>query len=308
MEQNKEKNFASAVVYCYNDAQTIGDFLDNLDKVLSENFLKYEIIVANDHSSDESVEIIKRFAAHKADKVISILNMSHTQGVEAAMNAGVDLAIGDFVYEFDFAYSDFDWNMLMKVYYHSLKGYDIVSARSEIKPQITSRVFYALFNKYSQLENQIGRESFHILSRRAINRIHSVTLNIPFRRASYVYCGLAIDSIVYKPINKVLRKEYGDRRAVAVETLVLYTDVAYRTSKWLAIIMMLSSILVSIITMYYSFSNVSISGYLLTILFMGIGFCGVFTVLAMVLKYLQTLVGLSFRTKKYLFESIEKLQ
>lgn len=308
MELNKEKNFASAVVYCYNDVKTIGSFIENLDKTLAANFLKYEIIVVNDYSTDESVEIVKRYAAHKDSMVITVLNMSHYQGVEKSMNAGVDLSIGDFVYEFDFAYADFDWSLLMQVYHHSLKGYDIVSAKNEEKPQLSSRLFYKIFNKYSQIENHISAETFHLLSRRAINRIHSVTQNVPFRRASYAYCGLKLGSIVYQPVDRVIHKVHGDRRAVAVETLVLYTDVAYRTSKWLAVVMALASVIVAIYALVYSIVNSPVDSWLLAIIFMGIGFCGLFVVLAMVLKYLQTLVGLSFRTKKYLFESIEKLQ
>lgn len=93
METNKEMNFVSAVVYCNNDAKIIGSFIENLDGTLADNFLKYEIVVVNDASTDESVNIIKKFAAHKEGKVISVLNMSHTQGLEASMNAGVDLQL-----------------------------------------------------------------------------------------------------------------------------------------------------------------------------------------------------------------------
>lgn len=35
------------------------------------------------------------------EKPLTILNMSLHQGVEQAMNAGLDAAIGDFVFEFD---------------------------------------------------------------------------------------------------------------------------------------------------------------------------------------------------------------
>ena len=44
--------------------------------------------------------------AQAQDTTITILNMSFFHGVEAAMNAGVDLAIGDFVFEFDSCIAD----------------------------------------------------------------------------------------------------------------------------------------------------------------------------------------------------------
>lgn len=308
MESNKEKNFASAVVYCYNDANTIGNFIENLDKTLACNFLKYEIIVVNDSSTDESVNIVREYAAHKRGKVITVLNMSHYQGLEASMNAGIDLSIGDFVYEFDFAYADFDWDMLMQIYRHSLKGFDVVSARIEGAPRLISKIYYKIFNKYANLQHKIGMETFRILSRRAINRIHSITETIPFRKAAYANCGLAIDCLEYKPVSKVVRKKHADRVEVALDSLILFTDVAYRVTLSLAIIMAITTIAVAFYALWTKFFGSPVEGWSTTIIFMAFGFFGFFTILAMIIKYLQTLVSLAFRKKEYLFESIEKLQ
>jgi Glycosyltransferases involved in cell wall biogenesis len=65
MESNKEMNFISAVVYCYNDSSYIGNFVEQLSKTLSDNFLKYEIIIVNDASTDDSVEIVKKIDRKK---------------------------------------------------------------------------------------------------------------------------------------------------------------------------------------------------------------------------------------------------
>lgn len=309
MDKNyKEKNFISAVVYCHNDASSIGDFIKQLDHTLAENFLKYEIIVVNDASTDESIDIIKKYAAHKEGLVISILNMSYYQGLEASMNAGVNLSIGDFVYEFDSAYADFAWEMLIKVYRHSLSGYDIVSARINTKPRFSSRFFYKVFNRYAKIQHKIGMETFRILSRRAINRIHSITQNIPFRKAAYANCGLAIDTITYNPINKVIRKHHDDCSRVAMDSLILFTDIAYRITVGLAFLMLLISIVIAIYALTYWMYENPVEGWTTTILFMACGFFGLFAILAMVIKYLQTLVNLSFKKKDYLFESITKLQ
>ena len=99
----KESNFASAVVYVHQNEDTIGDFLAQLNGLLRDNFQKYEVICVNDASTDGSVEAIRDFAAGVEGAMVSILNMSYYQGQEASMNAGVDLAIGDFVFEFDSA-------------------------------------------------------------------------------------------------------------------------------------------------------------------------------------------------------------
>ena len=304
----KENNFASAVVYCNNDADTIGVFIENLDKTLSDTFLKYEIIVVNDASNDNSVDVLRQYAAHREGKVITLLNMSYPQGMEASMDAGVDLAIGDFVFEFDYAQCDFSWDMLITIYRHSLKGYDIVNARVNEKPHWTSRLFYNLFNRYANLQHQIYSENFRVLSRRAINRVHSITQSIPYRKAAYANCGLAIDNLTYEPVSTPIRIKRSGRVDLAMNSLILFTDVAYRVTVTLSILMMIFTIGFGLYALIFRIFRHPVEGWATTIILISFGFFGLFLIMSMVIKYLQILVSLAFKKKEYLFESIEKLQ
>ncbi len=278
---------------------------------LDSNFINYEIVIVNDAYDDESITLIKDYA-HKVSKeekghTITILHMSYRHGLEASMNAGLNLTIGDFVFEFDSVNNDYDWSLLMNVYHHSLKGFDIVSARSSVKSHLTSRIYYTLFNRYAHLQHQIGPGSFRILSRRAINRIHSITQSIPYRKAAYANCGLAIDTIVYQSVDKIQKKKYHDRSLVAVESLLLYTDVPFRATMALSLLMFFVSFAVGIYAVVYKFLRNPVEGWTTTIFFMSFGFSGLFAILSMIIRYMQTSIRLNFRKKDYLFESIEKL-
>ena len=188
---NKEKNFVSAVVYVHNSETRIMEFLKTIIEVLEENFEHSEIICVNDCSDDMSVEKIKSVSQLATSAGISILNMSYFHGVELAMNAGVDLSIGDFVFEFDNTYLDYDRAEIMKIYRHSLEGYDIVSAVPDHKEKISSRLFYKVFDHFANLSYQMRTESFRILSRRVINRISSMNKTVPYRKALYANCAAA---------------------------------------------------------------------------------------------------------------------
>ena len=98
MISNKEKNFISAVIYVYNNEKEIEQTLTNINNILKENFNKYEIICVNDASTDNSFAKIENFAKTLQDEILTTINMSHYQGIELSMNAGVDFAIGDFIY------------------------------------------------------------------------------------------------------------------------------------------------------------------------------------------------------------------
>ena len=56
---NKEKNFASAVIYVHNAENRIENFLNMIIKTMEDNFEHSEIICVNDASEDRSLNIIK---------------------------------------------------------------------------------------------------------------------------------------------------------------------------------------------------------------------------------------------------------
>ena len=306
---NKEKNFISAVVYIHNNENNIIDTLNNINNILHNNFEKYEIICVNDYSTDKSVEQIKKFSIDVKGAVLSILNMSYYQGLELSMGAGVDLAIGDFVFEFDSVNMDYSPETIMEVYFKSLKGNDIVSASPKKRMRKSSKLFYDIFNGYSNNPNKLKTETFRILSRRAINRVQSMNKTIPYRKAIYANCGLKVDTIYYNSIRNLKIKNVDEttRKNVAVESLILFTDVAYKAALTMTFVMMLGIIAVGIYTVKGFISDQPVAGWTTTMLFLSVAFLGVFAILAVVIKYLSILVDLTFKKQKYMIESIEKL-
>ena len=168
---NKEKNFVSAVVYVHNAEQRIENFLKDLINVMETNFEHSEIICVNDCSEDDSISKIKDVSSIATTTSVSVINMSYFHGLELAMNAGADMSIGDFVFEFDNTVMDYNIDMIMKVYNRSLQGYDIVSASSNKSQKMSSAIFYKVFDMFTDLSYKMRTESFRILSRRVINRI-----------------------------------------------------------------------------------------------------------------------------------------
>lgn len=311
MVKDKEKNFVSAVVYVHNRENTIKASLKQINDVLNEHFLKYEIICVNDASYDDSASVIKEFGEKYLDCPLSIVNMGFFQGVEMSMNAGVDLSIGDFVFEFDSDIIDFEPSLIMDIYYHSLKGYDIVSATADGKKRLSSSLFYKLFNKSAKTQYKLSTESFRILSRRAINRVHALSKTIPYRKALYANCGLKMDTVHYKPNNSsrtdVSNKQSDTRLETALDSLMLFTNIGYRASMILTIIMILATIGIGIYTILVFALGHPVPGFTTTMLVLTGSFFGVFAILTIIIKYLSLLVNLIFKKQRYLVESIEKI-
>jgi dolichol-phosphate mannosyltransferase len=310
--ENKEKNFASAVIYVHNAQDRIEEFLKMIISVMENNFEHSEIICVNDGSSDDSLSLIKRGSTKAQTTSVSVVNMSGFHGIELAMNAGMDMAIGDFVFEFDNTYLDYDQSEIMSVYRHSLQGFDIVSAAPNRKERFTSRLFYKAFSKFANVQNDMHTESFRVLSRRVINRINSMNKTVPYRKAIYASTGLKTDTIIYQPLSN---KNYSNkdkmenkyRSGLAVDSLILFTELGYRLSIAMTVLMMIVSVFMVIYSIVIYATAHPVEGWTTTILFLSVAFLGLFGILTVIIKYLQLLINLIFKRKQYSFESIEKL-
>lgn len=309
--ENKEKNFISAVIYVHNAENRVKNFIGAIIRIMEENFEHSEIICVNDSSDDGSLAAIRKISRSADDTSVSVVNMSYFHGLERAMNAGVDMAIGDYVFEFDGTDMDYGADAVMGVYRRALEGYDIVSALPDKREKLTSRIFYFVFDRFADFSNKLSTESFRILSRRAINRIGSMNKAVLYRKAMYANCGLKTDSIKYsarhKSENIMDKRERNYRTNLAVDSLILFTEVGYRFSMVMTVVMMLITVFVVAYTVITYFTLHPVAGWTTTILFLSVCFFGLFGIQTVIVKYLQLLVDMVFKRKPYSFESIEKL-
>jgi len=83
-------NIISIIVPIYNTA----NYLEKcIDSVLKQSYNNLEVILVNDGSTDNSIEICKKY--HKIDNRISIIDKKNG-GLASARNAGLDIAKGNY--------------------------------------------------------------------------------------------------------------------------------------------------------------------------------------------------------------------
>lgn len=309
--KNLEKNFVSAVIYVHNNEEIIECFLKDLIKVFKENYEKFEVIFVDDCSTDCTLDKIRIIAKDMKGMSISIVKLSYRQGLEAAIIAGVDIAIGDFVFEFDSCIIDYELSSIMQVYYQALKGYDVVSASPNCAEKMTSKLFYRVFEKYSKNKVQLNSERFRILSRRGINRINMLSTVIPYRKAIYFNCGLKAVNIKYNQINgcRGLSNSMSERFDLATKSLLLFTNVGSKVAIYMSLFMCSISMLGIFYTLYtYLTYSKIVEGWTTMMLFLSISFTGFFALLAIIIKYVSIILSLQFNKQPYVFEGIEKLK
>ena len=224
--------------------KTVRGFLKMLVEILDKHFEHFEVICVDDYSTDNSVNEIKSAVKGKgSSSVVSIIQMSYYQGLEVAVNAGTDIAIGDFIFEFDIAESDFPPQKIMEAYQHALSGFDIVMVCPENNYSISSKVFYSIMKKHLPMKTPMRTERFRIVSRRALNRINMINTDIPYRKVIYNNCGLQTDEVIYTSERKIKSaRSFKEKVSLAVNSLMLYTDYFSKIAILLAILMGIAAI------------------------------------------------------------------
>lgn len=305
----KEKNFISAVIYLSGEEDGVNPFLSTLCPLLEARFASYELIFVEDASRDASEERVKEFLAQmETPPSVTMIHMSLKQGKEVAMNAGIDMAIGDFVYEFDSVYMPYPVEMMEKAYETCLAGNDIVTVSPGKNRNMVSGLFYSVFNANSKSKYKLQTDSFRLLSRRAINRVRSISDTMPYRKAAYAASGLKIATLTFS--SKLAKGKKGEdmRLSKAVDSLALYTNVGYRVAFGISMLMLLLMLAALVYTVVVFLGGVKpVPGWTTTMLLLTGGFFGMFLLLTIVLKYMSLLVGLVFKKQQYLVESIEKI-
>lgn len=315
MGTDKENNFVSVVAYLHNHEEQLPVFLDFITGMLEANFNRYELIFVDDYCTDNSVGLIQDYVAGLRDKaLISIIHMSRYHGVERAMQAGIDLSIGDFVYEFDNVCLDYPAGLFMQVYHKALEGCDIVAASPETNRDFFSSAFYQIYNRYAvaKRSTRLRRETFRILSRRAVNRVKSLNKTIPYRKVVYHNCGLKAAFIPYGGAGTgsrhYAREERESRKGLAADSLILFTDVVLKLSIVLSLVFGLFTVGMGIYTVFdYLSPDKPVEGWTTLMLFLAAGFSGVFILFSIVIKYLSVILNMVFEKQVYLIQSIEKL-
>ena len=308
MSLEKEKNFISAVVYVRNNARTLEAFLEHVYTQFDRLFSAFEIVCVNDASSDSSEDIIRAFGKEKAHAV-SLVNMGYMQGTEMGMNAGEDLAIGDFVYEFDQAVQIWPDDMIEKLYLKMQEGYDIISACPDGKNRLSSRLFYGIFNKYSNLGTKLKTEAFRLVSRRAINRVSAMTHVQLYKKAVNANSGLKQTFLSFTASAGLEneRKSNRERRTLAMNSLILFTDIGYKIAFVMSMIMLVFAAVVGIYTVVIYAAGHPVEGWTPIMIFLAIGFFVLFLILTFVIKYLSLILNLNFRRQRYVVQEVEKL-
>ena len=118
------------IVPCYNEQEALPIFYEEVMRVMKEMNCQYELIFVNDGSKDNTLSILKDFAAKNEN--VTYISFSRNFGKEAAMYAGFSNANADYVAVMDADMQDPPALLPQMVKILETEDYDSVATRPRI--------------------------------------------------------------------------------------------------------------------------------------------------------------------------------
>jgi len=191
----------SVVIPAYNEEGNIAEIINKIKEVLRDRH-DVEIIFVDDGSTDNTLTKIKQ-AAHK-DSRIFFIHFSRNFGHQAALKAGIDYARGNCIITMD-ADLQHPPRLIPEMLNYWKQGYDVVyTQRVEEKDisffkKFTSRFFYFVLKKLSQLPIEEGTADFRLIDRKVADIIKNTHDPFLFIRGFLPWMGFRQKKIVYQP-------------------------------------------------------------------------------------------------------------
>ncbi len=181
------------IIPCFNEAQVLPLLMDALQDVCA-GLRGYDcrFLFVDDGSSDETLSVIKRFAA--SDTRVRYLSFSRNFGKEAAMLAGLRASSAELVGILD---ADLQHSpaLLPNMLQALEEGFDIAAAKrtdrsgeTRLKSRLSDR-FYRVANRLTDVQIDPGAQDFRVMTRPVVDALLSLPEHHRFTKGLFAYVG-----------------------------------------------------------------------------------------------------------------------
>ncbi|MDP0588903.1 MAG: glycosyltransferase family 2 protein [Candidatus Endonucleobacter bathymodioli] len=266
MQRNKSP-FLSCVVPVFNEGEVISSFIPALAEQLSLLTDQFEIIVVDDGSSDNTVNLIEPF--HE-DFPVKLITLSRNFGKEAALTAGIDACIGEVALLID---ADFQHPFAMIPVFLNYweKGYDMIyGIRKDRRDESFlkkkgAHFFYKIMSFSTGVEVPANAGDFRLMSRNVIDALKSLPERGRFMKGIYAWVGFKSIGIPFDVQERAAGASTWDYRkltGLALSGITSFTSIPLRMVGIIGLVISLMSVLYALVTIFQTlFLGTDLAGW-----------------------------------------------
>lgn len=227
----------SIVVPCYNEEENIDNFYNEIKEVVEKikHRYLYELIFINDGSRDNTEKIIKKL--RNQDGCIKLISFSRNFGKEAAIYAGLNSAIGDYVVLMDADLQHPPVTILEMLKQIEEGDFDVVATKRKNRkgePPIRSffsKMFYKLIKIFVPMEENV--QDFRIMKREVVEAVLSLKEYNRFSKGIFTWVGFKTKYILIDNIDRTSGKtkwNFFKLFSYAIEGITSFTTAPLKAS------------------------------------------------------------------------------
>ncbi len=159
----------SVIVPLYNEELVIDETYKRLKNVIECTKENYEIIFINDGSRDKTRDKVENICRN--DEKIKLINFSRNFGHQAAITAGMDLALGDATIVIDADLQD-PPEVILKMIEKWKEGYEVVYGKrikregESFLKRFTAKMFYRILKNMIIIDIPVDTGDFRLIDRK----------------------------------------------------------------------------------------------------------------------------------------------
>jgi len=244
----------------YNEAENIEELCRRITSVMKDTGYEYEILIVDNGSSDNTLEILTDLNKH--DARIKYINLSRNFGHQGGLLAGISHSKGKAVISMD-ADLQHPPELITDMLALWKQGYEIVFTNkredkdlSHIRRMFT-HMFYYIMSKISGLHLSYGQSDFRLLDRKVVDVICNMSERDKFLRGIVEWLGykkIGIDYDVIPRVRGTSKFSYLNLFSFAFSGILSFSKIPLRVFLFFGILISLISIIEALyIVIRYSF-------------------------------------------------------
>jgi glycosyltransferase involved in cell wall biosynthesis len=270
--------FISCIVPVYNEEAVVQAFFTALQNTLHGLANKFEIIVIDDGSRDNTVARILELPENYN---IRLLALSRNFGKENALTAGLEHCSGDVAIILD---SDFQHPLdIIPVFLQNwAQGYEMVYGvrenrdnESRIKKGF-ARLFYCIMNKITKIDIPNNAGDFRLLDRKVVNSLNEFQERSRFMKGLYAWVGYKRIGVPFKVQDRAAGQSswgFGRLTELALTGITSFSDIPLRVWGFIGFVISAISLVYAIyivtVTLLYGADLPGFPSLIVAIMFLG---------------------------------------